>query len=131
VDRKIFTKEALTIGLTVKSVRVADKPVRLTRREADLACYLAEHAGRWVSNAELLEKVCKLSKADESLVRGHVYKLRAKLGAAGDTIETQRGFGYRLPGGETAESIETYRKAYELLMEMMATVDDRMGKKKG
>jgi two-component system phosphate regulon response regulator PhoB len=31
----------------------------------------------------------------------HVQRLRAKLGSAGDLIETVRGFGYRLRGGQS------------------------------
>jgi two-component system phosphate regulon response regulator PhoB len=31
----------------------------------------------------------------------HIQRLRAKLGAAGDLIETVRGFGYRLKAGQS------------------------------
>jgi two-component system phosphate regulon response regulator PhoB len=58
---------------------------------------LAERRGRVQARAHLLETVWEAAPDIQTrTVDMHVQRLRAKLGAAGDMIETVRGFGYRL-----------------------------------
>ncbi len=71
----------------------------LTRREVELLALLAEERGRIVSRRALLRQVWRFERADHIETRTvdmHVAKLRKKLGAARDLIETVRGEGYRL-----------------------------------
>jgi DNA-binding response OmpR family regulator len=73
--------------------------IELTRREVELLALLAEERGRIVSRRMLLREVWRFERADHLETRTvdmHVAKLRKKLGAARDLIETVRGEGYRL-----------------------------------
>ena len=77
---------------------VADgKQVDLTATEFRLLLTLAVRRGRVQSRAQLLEEVWEsVSDVQTRTVDMHVQRLRAKLGAAADLIETIRGFGYRM-----------------------------------
>jgi DNA-binding response OmpR family regulator len=78
------------------AVSVDSQPVRLTRREFDLLRYLVENRNRVLSRDRLLERVWGYDRSVETRsVDVHVGRLRAKLGAAGQQIETVVGMGYR------------------------------------
>ena len=78
------------------SVAVDGEAVRLTRREFDLLRFLIENRNRVLSRDRLLERVWGYQRFIESRsVDVHVGRLRAKLGAAGQQIETVVGLGYR------------------------------------
>jgi DNA-binding response OmpR family regulator len=78
------------------SVSIEGVPVRLTRREFELLRYLIEHRNRVVSRERLLERVWGYDRMIETRsVDVHVARLRAKLGPAGQQIETVVGIGYR------------------------------------
>ena len=79
--------------------RDGEEEIELTRREVELLALLAEERGRIVSRRTLLREVWRFERADHLETRTvdmHVAKLRKKLGAARDLIETVRGEGYRL-----------------------------------
>ena len=83
------------------SVTRAGCPVSLTAQEARLLAYLAHAAPRVVSRSELAEHVYDRDhEPDSNVIDVQVSRLRRKLGAA--HIETLRGQGYRLTGGEEA-----------------------------
>lgn len=76
------------------------KPLELTATEYKLLITLADRRGRVQSRAQLLELVWESAPDIQTrTVDMHVQRLRAKLGDAGDLIETVRGFGYRLKRG--------------------------------
>src|SRR6266853_1854957 len=78
-------------------VRVNGKRVRLTSLEFKLLRTLIQRRGRVQERDKLLNDVWGYeSVIDTRTVDTHVRRLREKLGKAGDTIETVRGFGYRL-----------------------------------
>jgi DNA-binding response OmpR family regulator len=90
-------------ALTIEPARLVacdgDEQTPLTRREVELLALLAEERGRIVSRRVLLREVWRFERADHLETRTvdmHVAKLRKKLGAARDLIETVRGEGYRL-----------------------------------
>ena len=88
---------ALQIDLGAHQVKVDGAPVDLTPTEFKLLLTLAERRGRVQGRAHLLETVWEAAPDIQTrTVDMHVQRLRAKLGAAGDMIETVRGFGYRL-----------------------------------
>ena len=88
---------ALQIDLGAHLVRVDGNPVDLTPTEFKLLLTLAERRGRVQGRAHLLETVWDAAPDIQTrTVDMHVQRLRAKLGPAGDMIETVRGFGYRL-----------------------------------
>jgi two-component system phosphate regulon response regulator PhoB len=75
---------------------VDGRPLELTPTEFRLLQTLMERRGRVQSRRQLLETVWEVT-ADITTrtVDMHVQRLRAKLGDAGDWVETVRGFGYR------------------------------------
>jgi two-component system alkaline phosphatase synthesis response regulator PhoP len=78
------------------SIAVDGTPVRLTRREYELLRFLVENRNRVLSRDRLLERVWGYDRFIETRsVDVHVGRLRAKLGAAGQQIETVIGLGYR------------------------------------
>jgi two-component system phosphate regulon response regulator PhoB len=69
----------------------------LTLQEFRLLAYLIQGRGRVRTRDELLADVWNTSPDLETrTVDTHVKRLRDKLGAAGDIIETVRGVGYRI-----------------------------------
>jgi two-component system phosphate regulon response regulator PhoB len=83
------------------TVQVNGKPLDLTPIEYRLLLLLAERRGRVQSRPQLLEQVWEAqSDIQTRTVDMHVQRLRAKLGDAGELIETVRGFGYRMRGAE-------------------------------
>ena len=87
----------LTIDRAALTVQVDDEDVELTPTEYKLLLTLAERRGRVQGRGHLLETVWDAAPDIQTrTVDMHVQRLRSKLGAAGDLIETVRGFGYRL-----------------------------------
>ena len=96
---------ALRIDRAAHQVTVDGTAVDLTPTEYKLLLTLAERRGRVQGRAHLLETVWEAAPDIQTrTVDMHVQRLRAKLGAAGDLIETVRGFGFRLraPAGRGA-----------------------------
>jgi two-component system phosphate regulon response regulator PhoB len=87
----------LKIESTAHRVSVDGREIDLTPTEFKLLLLLAERKGRVQSRNLLLEIVWEAaSDIQTRTVDMHVQRLRAKLGPAGDLIETVRGFGYRI-----------------------------------
>lgn len=87
----------LEIDTAAHVVRVDGEPVDLTPTEFKLLLTLAERRGRVQGRAHLLQTVWDAAPDIQTrTVDMHVQRLRAKLGVAGDLVETVRGFGYRL-----------------------------------
>ncbi len=103
-ERAVETIAPFRVGaLTIEPARLlaldGDEEIALTRREIELLALLAEERGRIVSRRTLLREVWRFERADHLETRTvdmHVAKLRKKLGAARDLLETVRGEGYRL-----------------------------------
>ncbi len=70
------------------------QPIELGARAFDLLRVLAEHAGRLVTKATLLERVWPKLVVDENNLPAQIAALRRVLGA--EAIRTVPGFGYRL-----------------------------------
>lgn len=78
-------------------VLVEGKPVDFTATELKLLTLLMERRGRVQSREVLLNDVWGYeSVIDTRTVDTHVRRVREKLGASADCIETVRGFGYRI-----------------------------------
>jgi len=92
----------LRIDREAHRVSVEGEDVELTPTEYKLLVMLADRRGRVQARSHLLETVWEAAPDIQTrTVDMHVQRLRAKLGAAGDLIETVRGFGYRLRGHQT------------------------------
>jgi len=83
------------------SVTADGAPVPLTPLEYRLLLVLIERRGRVQTRPQLLESVWESQPDIQTrTVDMHVQRLRVKLGAAGEQIETVRGFGYRFRAAE-------------------------------
>jgi two-component system phosphate regulon response regulator PhoB len=98
----VLTVGPLEVHRAEHRVVVDGRDVDLTPTEYKLLVILAERRGRVQDRAHLLETVWDAAPDIQTrTVDMHVQRLRAKLGPAGDLIETVRGFGYRLRGGQS------------------------------
>jgi len=91
-----YTGKHLTADFEAVAIAVDGTPVRLTRREFELLTFLVQNRNRVISRDRLLERVWGYDRFIETRsVDVHVGRLRAKLGVAGQQIETVIGLGYR------------------------------------
>jgi two-component system OmpR family response regulator len=89
----------LTLDTHAGQVSRSGMPVSLTAQEFRLVSYLIQAAPRVVSRTELSEHVYDGDQEpDSNVIDVQVSRLRRKLG--NHTIETLRGQGYRIIGGE-------------------------------
>lgn len=93
-----WTNGVLELSETMRAVRVAGKPVTLTRREFDLLAFLLKHREQVFSREQLMEKLWgeQAYNVTTRTVDTHIKTLRIKLGEAGSAIETVWGLGYKL-----------------------------------
>jgi DNA-binding response OmpR family regulator len=95
-DAHVYRGAHLLADFDAVAISVDGSPVRLTRREFELLRFLVENRNRVLSRDRLLERVWGYDRFIETRsVDVHVGRLRAKLGAAGQQIETVVGLGYR------------------------------------
>jgi two-component system phosphate regulon response regulator PhoB len=95
--RNVIDMGAVEIDKDAHTVLLDGHAIDLTATEYKLLLTLAERRGRVQSRAQLLEIVWESAPDIQTrTVDMHVQRLRAKLGASGEMIETVRGFGYRL-----------------------------------
>jgi hypothetical protein len=93
----------LLIDMPARSVLRCGAPLRLARREYELLTFLCRHPGQVFSRAQLLGQVWGYrTPVGQRTVDVHIRRLRAKLDGQGPTIQTVRGFGYRLDGLDRA-----------------------------
>ncbi|MBM3877178.1 MAG: response regulator transcription factor [Verrucomicrobia bacterium] len=86
----------LAVDLPRHHVTVKGRAVELTATEFKLLTVLAQRRGRVQSRDVLLRDVWEYDAAiDTRTVDTHMKRLREKLGAAGELLETVRGVGYR------------------------------------
>ncbi|MBL8906400.1 MAG: response regulator transcription factor [Rhizobiales bacterium] len=94
-----LTQGSYSIDRAHRRVRKEGREVALTAREWALVDRLAARLGTVVAKSQLEDALYEFGEEVESnAVEVHVSRLRKKLGA--EFIETVRGLGYRLSGGE-------------------------------
>ena len=89
------------MDVSAMQVSVSGEDISLTPTEFRLLHEFLESRERTLSRRQLLEKAWDVEadvsdRLETRTVDMHVQRLRAKLGEAGDSIQTVRGFGYRL-----------------------------------
>jgi two-component system, OmpR family, response regulator len=90
----------LSLDTRRMSATVDGKPLRLSPLEFRFLDYLAHQRGRAVSSGELAEHLYGAADpGDSNAIEALVVRLRRKLGPG--IVETRRGFGYALEGGES------------------------------
>ena len=91
----------LAIDVPRHRVTVAGTPIELTATEFKLLEILARRRGRVQTRERLLQDVWGYDNPiDSRTVDTHMRRLREKIGAAADYLETIRGVGYRFKAGE-------------------------------
>ncbi len=104
IQRRRFTRQSpeitaglLTLDLLHHEATLVDAPVKLTPTEFALLKVLAEHAGRIVTQNQIIRQVWAGQSSDASEgLRVHINHLRKKLGETGPRIVNEPGIGYRL-----------------------------------
>ena len=92
---------SITLDSTRHSVVVDGEAVALTVKEFALLAILMRNQGLVMNRDQILQDVWGYDYVGESrTVDVHIRTLRAKLGTAGNLIETVRGVGYRMDAGE-------------------------------
>ncbi len=96
----VIDSGALRVDLTLRRVTLDGVELRLSRKEYAILAVLARHAGRVVTQPQLLREVWgKVHEEDTQYLRVYIGQLRQKLGddaAAPRYILTEPGVGYRL-----------------------------------
>jgi DNA-binding response OmpR family regulator len=89
----------LTIDFADMRTTCNGAAVKLTRKEFDLLSTLVMSKGRLATRQRLLDNVWGYNyDGDQRTLDVHIRRLRHKLGACGDCIETVIGAGYRFKG---------------------------------
>lgn len=104
IQRRRFTRQssqiiagALVLDLLHHEAHLGDELLKLTPTEFALLKVLAEHAGRIVTQNQIVKLVWAGQSADPSEgLRVHINHLRKKLGESGPRIVNEPGIGYRL-----------------------------------
>ena len=91
----------IDVDLAARSVTKAGRPVTLTGREWSLFEAFVVRPNQLLSKAQLEERLYSFdAEVESNTIEVYVARLRKKLGS--DVVETVRGMGYRLGGGEAA-----------------------------
>jgi two-component system, OmpR family, alkaline phosphatase synthesis response regulator PhoP len=98
-----YVDSRLTIDFADMRVRCAGASVKLTRKEFALLEMLAKAGTRVSTRQQILDSVWGYQYyGDSRTLDVHIRRLRQKLGACGDCIETVVGVGYRFVGSSQA-----------------------------
>lgn len=93
---EVYRGKHLVADFDAVAVFVDGAAIRLTRREFELLQFLVQNRNRVLSRDRLLERVWGYDRSVETRsVDVHIGRLRSKLGAAANQIETVVGLGYR------------------------------------
>lgn len=99
---EVYDDGRLTIDFDDVRAACDQVSVKLTNKEFLLLTTLARKRGRVVTRQQLLDQVWGYSYyGDARTLDVHIRRLRQKLGACGDCIETVVGVGYRFVGCTT------------------------------
>jgi DNA-binding response OmpR family regulator len=104
----VYEDDKLKIRFEDMNVACDGAEVRLTRKEFALLATLARRPGRVAPRQQLLDDVWgQQYYGDTRTLDVHIRRLRQKLGACGDSIETVVGVGYRFVGCPTSPGEHT------------------------
>lgn len=104
IQRRRFTRQSaeivvgpLKLDLLHHEASLDEAPLKLTPTEFALLKVLGEHAGRIVTQNQIMKQVWAGQSSDPSEgLRVHINHLRKKLGETGPRIVNEPGIGYRL-----------------------------------
>jgi DNA-binding response OmpR family regulator len=94
---EVIKIDDLLIDIAGYEARIAGRRIDLTHQEFELLRFLAQHRGRVFTRQALLERAWGYQYAGGTrTVDIHVRRVRSKLGAVGELIETVRNVGYKM-----------------------------------
>jgi two-component system KDP operon response regulator KdpE len=99
-ERPVFRAGNLSVDLVRRVVRVAERDVKLSRKEYELLRVLVQHAGKVLTHKFLLKELWD-DLVDAQYLRVLVRQLRQKIEADHERpqfVLTETGIGYRLRG---------------------------------
>lgn len=100
-EAELLRAGELELNRAEHTVRVAGEKVDLTRKEFDLLCLFMENPGKVFTRDVLLSNVWEIDYEGETrTVDVHIGTLRTKLKDCGELIQTVRGVGYKMEGGQ-------------------------------
>ena len=95
-DPDILRAGGIIVDKAAHTVTLDGVPVELSFKEFELLAYFMENSGIALSREKILNNVWDYDYyGDSRTVDTHVKKLRAKLGGAGEMIQTVWGLGYK------------------------------------
>lgn len=95
-EQEIIRSGPVSVNLEKFNAFAGDVELHLTAAEFKLLTELVRYPGRPISREVLVKKISNMdSHATFRTVDTHIRRLRVKLGAYSDIIETVRGIGYR------------------------------------
>jgi two-component system alkaline phosphatase synthesis response regulator PhoP len=93
----------ISIDVVMRTVKVGGSAIEVTPREFELLALLAQHPGRPFSRDDLLDRIWKNDyEVTDRTIDTHIQRLRRKLGAQAEAIETVWGIGYRFRAEEAS-----------------------------
>ncbi len=96
-EKQLLTIGDLSVNVAEHTAAVNGERVALTLKEYELLRLFMENPGRVFTRDQLLSDIWGFAYSGETrTVDVHIRTLRAKLGSAGNLVETVRGVGYRL-----------------------------------
>ena len=104
IQRRRFTRQnprlssgPLTLDLLHHEATLHGETLKLTPIEFSLLTVLAEHAGRIITQSQIIRQIWPTQASDASEgLRVHISHLRRKLGPTGPRLINEPGIGYRL-----------------------------------
>ena len=104
IQRRRFTRQSphissgpLTLDLLHHEATLHGETLKLTPIEFALLKVLAEHAGRIITQSQIIRQIWPTQASDASEgLRVHISHLRRKLGPTGPRLINEPGIGYRL-----------------------------------
>ncbi len=100
-EAPVFKLRDLSIDIPARIVKRGDKTIHLTPKEFDLLRLFAKHAGKVLTQRQILQEVWGPAHAsDTEYLRVYIGQLRRKLSDTHEAplIATEQGVGYRLVG---------------------------------
>lgn len=94
---EVIKIDDLVIDIAGYEAKIGGRRIDLTHQEFELLRFLAQHRGRVFTRQALLERAWGYQYAGGTrTVDIHVRRVRSKLGAVGELIETVRNVGYKM-----------------------------------
>ncbi len=95
-ERRNIQFEKILIDRESYTVKVSGEQVFFPRKEFEILYYLASHEGKVISRETLLSRIWGADVyVGDRTVDVHIRKIREKLGAQAELIETIKGVGYK------------------------------------